>query len=209
MDYTRLPGLPEVEFYQNARLAAKALTLWAGDLTGALLFNGQGGEDYWRMGKNARMPLLQEPSGRPCPGATIPSSGSAPGSSSFRLHAAGLSTRRRWRVSADLAISRRGQWGAATTGRFRGASPRSAAYPARCSAKRRSGADRRSARSVSVPRAMPTFASSFVMSNRGSARAGLPSCMLASVNGDGALSEAGSPGCARCSRPLAGRLRRA
>jgi len=61
MDYTILPGLPEVEFYPNVRLAAKALTLWTADLNGSLLFSGQGGEDYWGKGKNAGMPLLQEP----------------------------------------------------------------------------------------------------------------------------------------------------
>src|SRR5262245_144902 len=61
MDYTSLPGLPEVEFYPNVRLAAKALTLWAADLTGSLLFNGQGGEDYWGRGRKSGMPLLQEP----------------------------------------------------------------------------------------------------------------------------------------------------
>jgi hypothetical protein len=45
MDYTSLPGLPEVEFYQNVWLAAKTFTLCADDLSGSLLFNGQGGED--------------------------------------------------------------------------------------------------------------------------------------------------------------------
>jgi len=69
MDYTSLPGLPEAEFYPNVRLAAKAFTLWAADLTGSLFFNGQGGEDYW--GRNAGMPLLQEPSATTMSGSNL------------------------------------------------------------------------------------------------------------------------------------------
>ena len=62
MDYTSLPGLPEVEFYQNVRLPTKTFTLCADDLSGSLFFNGQGGEDYWGTGDSVGMPLLQEPS---------------------------------------------------------------------------------------------------------------------------------------------------
>ena len=71
MDYTSLPGLPEVEFYQNVRLAAKTLTLCAGDLTGSLFFNGQGGEDYWGRGDSVGMPLLQEPSATTMSGSNV------------------------------------------------------------------------------------------------------------------------------------------
>ncbi len=59
-DCTKLPGFPDVEFFPNMPHPGKALTVFEERLTGALFFDGQGGEDLWAM-RPATGPLLQEP----------------------------------------------------------------------------------------------------------------------------------------------------
>ncbi|MEP7367106.1 MAG: hypothetical protein ABI972_27925 [Acidobacteriota bacterium] len=70
-DYTKLPGFPEVEFFPNMPLAAKALTVLEKQLTGSLFFNGQGGEDIWMNGWTSGAPLLQEPVAQTMSGSNI------------------------------------------------------------------------------------------------------------------------------------------
>lgn len=70
-DYTKLPGFPEVEFFPNMPLAAKALTVLEKQLSGSLFFNGQGGEDIWMRGWTAGAPLLQEPTADSMSGSNI------------------------------------------------------------------------------------------------------------------------------------------
>ena len=70
-DYAKLPGFPEVEFYPNMPLSAKALTVLEPRLKGTLYFNGQAGEDIWMKGWTSGAPLLQEPTAETMSGSNI------------------------------------------------------------------------------------------------------------------------------------------
>lgn len=71
LDFKKLPGLPDAEFYLNPFLTDRAMAVMEDHLVGALLMTGRPGENIWSMDVQSMLPLLQEPTAVLMSGATL------------------------------------------------------------------------------------------------------------------------------------------
>jgi hypothetical protein len=70
LDFNKLPGLPDAEFYLNPFLTDRSMLVMEDQLVGSLLMTGRNGENFWSTDKQAH-PLLQEPTAVLMSGTTL------------------------------------------------------------------------------------------------------------------------------------------